>query len=145
MRIPLTSEISMAVQFLLFIQMGFSVSMLNFGLLTQGVFLTSRTTAFYSPLKFPFPPSFLNLRADSTALIIASSTVTLRLQQSRKTMKYNLSNVLHVPKLCYQLLSVPAMTKLGINAHSAGNETLCFVNRIPHCWLLEKYLADRRL
>lgn len=60
--------------------------------------------------------STLDLGANSSAPIVGRGDVRLNLCQSDGTTKPCLvKNVLHVPDLRYKLLSVSAMSKLGVN------------------------------
>ena len=56
----------------------------------------------------------VQLGNNNTAKVVGSGNITLPIQVRGKELKCKLSNVLHVPELGYQLLSVPAFDKSGL-------------------------------
>ena len=66
--------------------------------------------------------SNLDLGANSSASIVGRGNIRIDLsQQDGSSKPCLLKNVLHVPNLRYQLLSVSSMSKLGVNVHFDGS------------------------
>jgi len=71
------------------------------------------------------PKSFVELGNGSKAAIVGSGTISLTIQVSGRDVQIKLENVLLVPELGFQLLSVPTLSKRGFSTIFQNGR--CFV------------------
>lgn len=142
-RVSFASYVYVPLPVSLHIQISLSFSMPYFGLLTQDVFLTSRTTGFYSPVTILFPPHhfwMLGLTQLRSSLVLVQS-LSVFSKGEQPSNKF--------AAMCFRFRNFAINSCLFLQWQNPAYMLipqqimfLCFVNRIPYWRLLGNYLAD---